>query len=291
MFTHLTDLTKACIFYGLAFTLTAMLAPFADSLGEGVMLLAMFTPLISLLLMLLVVTRDGYSKAGWASLGLQRAGWRGWGIAVFVPLLVLGLAFTLLWSTPLADLVLPTEVGGTPINALLPVLLLLAIVKNTLTNSLAEEIGWRGYFFPRLLALGPGRAMLLSGLLHGVWHLPLVFFTPFYHSDGNRWLVVGLFLATFTIAGVIYGYLRLTTASVWPAALAHSVHNTLYEILTVFTVSSSPFVTEYLAGESGVLTLIGYAAVAGWLVYRLNKRSSKVDLTAPIPAPAFGFTE
>ena len=201
------------------------------------------------------------------------AGFRGWGIALFVPLLVLGLAFTMLWSTDLADLVIPATLGGTPINAMFPLLLLLAIVKNTLTNSLAEEIGWRGYFFPRLLALGPGRAMLLSGLLHGVWHLPLVFFTPFYHSEGNRWLVVGLFLATFTVAGAIYGYLRLTTASVWPAALAHSAHNTIYETLTFFTVSSSPLVTEYLAGESGLLTLIGYALVAGWLVYRLNQRS------------------
>lgn len=276
MFTHLTDLTKAFIFYGLAFTLTAMIAPFHTRLGEGVLLLAMFMPLISLLLMLLVVTRDGYSKAGWASLGLQRAGFRGWGIALFVPLLVLGLAYAVLWSTGLADLVVPATIGGTPINALFPLLVLLVIVKDTLTNSLAEEIGWRGYFFPRLLALGPGRAMLLSGLLHGVWHLPLIFFTPFYHSEGNRWIVVGLFLATFTIAGAIYGYLRLTTASVWPAALAHSAHNTFWDIFVTFTVTSSPLATEYLAGESGLLTIIGYAVVAGWLVYRLNKHSSKV---------------
>ncbi|MCB0153599.1 MAG: hypothetical protein KDF65_02295, partial [Anaerolineae bacterium] len=118
MFTHLTDLSKAFIFYGLAFSLTAMIAPLHTRLGEGVGLLAMFTPLVSLLLMLLVVTRDGYSKAGWASLGLQRAGFRGWGIALFVPLLVLGLAFTMLWSTDLADLVIPATLGGTPITAL-----------------------------------------------------------------------------------------------------------------------------------------------------------------------------
>lgn len=276
MFTHLTDLTKAFIFYGLAFTLTLIVAPLS-SLGEGVLLLAMFTPLISLLLMLLVVTRDGYSKAGWASLGLQRAGFGGWGIALFVPLLVLGLAYTVLWSTGIADLVVPAAIGGTPINALFPLLVLLAIVKNTLTNSLAEEIGWRGYFFPRLLTLGPGRAMLLSGLLHGVWHLPVIFFTPFYHSEGNRWIVVGLFLSTITIAGMIYGYLRLTTDSVWPAALAHSAHNTIWDILVAFTVTGSPLVTEYLAGETGLLTLIGYAVVAGWLLYRLNQHPRRVS--------------
>lgn len=284
MFTHLTDLTKAFIFYGLAVTLAAIVAPLHSSLGEGVLLLAMFTPLASVLLMLLVVTRDGYSKAGWASLGLQRAGFRGWGIALFVPLLVLGLAYTIIWGTGVADLVVPATFNGISINALFPLLVLLMIAKNTLTNSLAEELGWRGYFFPKLLALGPRRAMLLSGLLHGVWHLPYIFFTPFYHSGGNRLIVVGLFLATFTIAGMIYGYLRLTTDSVWPAALAHSAHNTIWDILVAFTITGSPLVTEYLAGESGLLTIIGYAVVAGWLVYRLNKRSSMVDISELQPA-------
>jgi membrane protease YdiL (CAAX protease family) len=171
-----------------------------------------------------------------------------------------------------ADLVVPATFEGTPINALFPLIVLLAIAQNTFTNSLAEELGWRGYFFPRLAALGPGRAMFLSGLLHGVWHLPLMLFTSFYHGEGNRLIVVGLFLATLTIAGALYGYLRLTTASVWPAALAHSAHNMFWFVFSSFTVTTSPLATEYLAGESGLLTIIGYALVAGWLLYRLNKR-------------------
>lgn len=272
MFTQLTDLTKAFIFYALAFTLTLALTPLSATLGERVLLLAMFTPLLSVLLTLLVVTRDGYSKAGWASLGLHRVGFRGWGIALFVPLLVLGLAYTIVWGTGVADLVVPATIGGTPINAMFPLLVLLVIAKNTLTNSLGEELGWRGYFFPRLLALGPRRAMFLSGLLHGIWHLPLLLFTPFYHSEGNRFIVIVLFLATLTIAGALYGYLRLTTASVWPAALAHSAHNTFWEIFSAFTVTTSPLATEYLAGESGLLTLMGYGLVAGWLLYRLSPR-------------------
>jgi uncharacterized protein len=272
MFTQLTDLTKAFIFYGFAFTLTLILALLPPSLGEIVLLLAMFTPLIAVLLMLLVVTRDGYSKAGWASLGLHRAGFQGWGIALFVPLLVLGLAYTIVWGIGVADLVVPATLGDTPINAFFPLIVLLVIAKNTLTNSLGEELGWRGYFFPRLLTLGPRRAMFLSGLLHGVWHLPLLLFTPFYHSEGNRLIVVVLFLATLTVAGAIYGYLRLTTASVWPAALAHSAHNTFWEIFSAFTVTTSPLATEYLAGESGLLTIIGYGLVASWLLVRLGNQ-------------------
>jgi len=92
----------------------------------------------------------------------------------------------------------------------------------------AEEIGWRGYLLPHLLPLGPMRAMLLSGLLHGLWHLPLLLLTPFYHASGNRLLVVGLFLLTLTVAGLLYGYLRLTSGSVWPVALAHGALNTFW---------------------------------------------------------------
>jgi CAAX protease family protein len=73
---------------------------------------------------------------------------------------------------------------------------------------LAEEIGWRGYLLPHLVPLGRSRALLLSGLLHGLWHLPIMLMTSTYHENGNRLIVVALFLLSLTAAGVLYGYLR-----------------------------------------------------------------------------------
>jgi membrane protease YdiL (CAAX protease family) len=73
-----------------------------------------------------------------------------------------------------------------------------------------------------------------------------------------------------TMAGVCYGYLRLTTASVWPAALAHSGFNIFWERFNSFTKTSSPLALEYLAGESGVLTLATLSVLAGWFAHRLN---------------------
>jgi len=32
--------------------------------------------------------------------------------------------------------------------------------------------------------------VLLTGLLHGIFHLPLILLTPFYHSAGNKLIVV-----------------------------------------------------------------------------------------------------
>jgi DNA-binding CsgD family transcriptional regulator len=85
--------------------------------------------------------------------------------------------------------------------------------------------------------------------------MPLLLLTPFYHGLGNRWIVVPLFLLTLTAAGMFYGYLRLTTNSVWPAALAHSSFNAFWNLFSRLTIAVSPLALEYLAGEE-VLRLI-----------------------------------
>jgi hypothetical protein len=39
-------------------------------------------------------------------------------------------------------------------------------------------------------------------------------------------------------------------------------------------------VTEYLVGDTGVLTTLGYAALGGWLMYAMIRRQGKVPLRA-----------
>jgi membrane protease YdiL (CAAX protease family) len=264
MFTQVGSFTKASLYYLIAITLAWLVALFGQGLGERSAILTMFTPLAAVLLMLLVVTRDGYTRAGWRVLGLHQTGWRSWGLAVLGPLLMLGCTYAIVWSTGIGRLDL-TQYQGM-INLLLS--LLIGLIVSSLV-ALGEEIGWRGYLLPHLLALGRIRAMLLSGLLHGLWHLPLMLLTPFYHASGNRLIVVGLFLLTLTVAGVLYGYLRLTSGSVWPATLAHGALSTFWMQFAALTVAtSSPLLLEYLAGESGLFSLLGAALLAGWLVYR-----------------------
>jgi hypothetical protein len=79
MFRYLSDRTKATIFYALAFAFSAAVVLLAPVLGAGVTAAAMLTPFLAVLLMLLLVTRDGYSRPGWAALGLHRAGIHTWG--------------------------------------------------------------------------------------------------------------------------------------------------------------------------------------------------------------------
>ena len=92
MFTTLTDSTKAVVFYALAFGITlgiSLLSPLLlPLLGGWFMLLHMYSPTIALVLMLLVVTRDGYARAAWSELGIHRAGLRSWPLALLGPLAI-----------------------------------------------------------------------------------------------------------------------------------------------------------------------------------------------------------
>jgi uncharacterized protein len=275
MFRQLTDTAKAGLFYALALALAFGCAAAAPLLGERVTLLNMFTSLLAVLLMQLVVTRDGYSRAGWAGLGLHKAGLRAWGLAIALPFLVIAFSYVVVWLSGIAWFAVPADFPGAA-GLLIDFLLGFAVVG--LTAALAEEIGWRGYLLPRLTSLGQKRALLLSGLLHGIWHLPVMLLTPYYHNVGSPLIVVPLFLATLTFAGVFYGYLRLMTDSIWPVAIAHSALNAFWNIFARFTASASPVALAYLAGEAGLLPLIATAAGAGWLAYLARARTPRVRL-------------
>jgi membrane protease YdiL (CAAX protease family) len=135
---------------------------------------------------------------------------------------------------------------------------------------------------PRLTAIGLLPAMLLVGLAQGAWHLPLMLLTPYYHG-GDPLIVVPLFLVTLTLAGVFYGYLRVTTGSVWPVAIAHAVYNFVWNVGSEFVSAKSPGAMEYVGGESGVLVIAGLLVAALILARRLRGMRQALP---PIPAIA-----
>ena len=85
MFSKLTGTSKAVIFSVLVLFMAVGAALVIRTLGltggMGMWILWSCTPTGAALVMLLVVTREGYSKEGWKSLGLHRAGLSVWWIA------------------------------------------------------------------------------------------------------------------------------------------------------------------------------------------------------------------
>ncbi len=265
MFTKLIDTTKASIFSVLVLfmaTGVALLIRILDLAPNlGMWILWSCTPTVAALIMLLAVTREGYSKEGWKLLGLHRLGLGVWWIAFGGTLLISVAASAIVWATPLASFVVPDYgIGGASID------FAVEVVFATLTLSLGEELGWRGYLLPRLLSMGLRRALVLVGLIWAAWHMPLIFLTPLYHAAGNKVIVLPLFVGTIVAASFFFGYLRVWTGSVWPASIGHSAHNAAWNALEAFTVTSNPVVVnEYLAGDNGILILVGTAVGAVWL--------------------------
>lgn len=90
MFTRLGDTSKATIFTVLVLLLALAAALLVRGLGltSGsfrAALLYISTPTLAMLLMLLAVTREGYSMEGWKVLGLHRLGLKAWWIAILAP--------------------------------------------------------------------------------------------------------------------------------------------------------------------------------------------------------------
>jgi len=265
---------KAFIYYGITLALVVIVASSAPILGEASLVVSMLTPTVATLIMLTVIAPEGGIRKVLSLLGLDRAGLKGWPLAIAGPAAIHLVGLVILSFAGLAVFTAPQMTGsvGFAIFKILSGLLIGTLF------ALGEEIGWRGYMLPRLLGRGVVPAMLLVGFLHGVWHLPLMLTTDYYHNTGNPLLIVPLFLVTLTLAGVFFGFLRLWAGSVWAVAIAHAAANMAWEIITEMTQTKSALVLEYVGGESGVIMIVGLAVFSFFIVRHMRSERFKPAL-------------
>jgi uncharacterized protein len=253
----LTEVQKGVTFYLITLGMAVLVALFGPTGTDAIQILNMLTVTAGVLLMLLVITPDGYHRAGWAQLGLQRAGFRYW------PLALLGPAAVLVASYGAATVVGAVTWQFEP-DAAIKLAINIVIVS---FFAFFEEIGWRGYMLPKMATAYPGMAPALVGFLHGVWHLPLMLLTTAYNPAGNRLIVVPLFLAVLTVAGILYGYLRNASGSLWPVVIAHGTFNAVLGTLAGSSVAANQNTAAYLTGETGVFTLLALVILT-WVLMR-----------------------
>lgn len=115
-----------------------------------------------------------------------------------------------------------------------------------------EELGWRGWLLPNLRPLGTWPAMLVSTVIWGLWHAPIILLGYNFQDRGPLGLVM---MIGFCISiGLFVSWVRLRSASVYPAAIAHgSVNAVAGAVPGLFT--------------TGIVDADPKTAVVGWTLW------------------------
>ena len=223
-------------------------------------LLSALLPVTGVLIITFAATPRGKRRELWASFGLRRSGKRMWAFALIVSMLLAGLAYAVAIVLGVAEL---RDIDLTSSGMADWTLNLFASLTFMTVLFLGEEIGWRGYLLPRIQQLtSRRRAALVTGFIHGCFHLPLILIATTYDVHGSRWLVAPMVVATITMGGVFYAYLWDMTRSVWPVAMAHGAVNLMFALGAGAVVATSADDLAYVAGESGIATFGAVALVA-----------------------------
>jgi len=227
----------------------------------------MFVPALCAVIARLFVEREGFGDAGlrW---GRGRYYLWAWLLPIGFGLAAMGLAILLRqaefdpWMTELMVRIRKSA----PTMKIPPIhLLRIYFIAGSLTQAVVfntipcfgEEFGWRGYLLVRLLPLGTGRALVLSGAIWGLWHAPIVLRG---HSFPDHPQLGVLLMTTFCVLlGVVLGWLRLASGSVFPAAVGHASIN-----------GPASTTLAFLRGRSDITTavtgLLGQAVMAAFIL-------------------------
>ncbi len=200
-----------------------------------------------------LVRREGFADVSFR-FGRPRRTLPWFAVAGVLPIVVGALVYGTAWATGLAEFT--GTVGGVALGV---ASMFLVAVWGSCVFAAGEEIGWRGYMLTRLIDAGVPRPVLVSGLIWGSWHLPMVF-GGFYAAGSNRLLSAGLLLVSATSFAFVLARMRLETGSIWPVIVAHSAWNVI--IQNPFDGATGGEGATLWVGEAGVLTCAVLVIVA-----------------------------
>ena len=157
-----------------------------------------------------------------------------------------------------------------------------ALLLSPLLNAIptfGEEFGWRGYLQPKLMPLGGRKAVLLTGVIWGIWHWPIILMGHNYGSDYFGAPFLGpLAMVWFTVSlSIIYGWITIKVDNFWPAVIAHGAGNGIASLGLLF-VKGNP---DLILGPTpaGLIGGIGFTATAPLIFLLPNSHKSKNQKT------------
>ncbi|MBS1777320.1 MAG: CPBP family intramembrane metalloprotease [Bacteroidetes bacterium] len=259
---NLSEKQKIIIFCVLVISFAVIFSFINSALTLGAY---MFIPSIVTLIMLFILTKEGKTKEAWRKIGLKLS-WKYLLYAFAIPSTVLLASYFIAYLIN-ADFYTGYPKGEYVNHFLYPLLpIIIFSVIQTVTLSLGEELGWRGYLLPKVIANTSSRlkAYLIIGLIWALWHFPLIFIAKVYNTEGNIIVTTILFVVVVCFLSIIIGELKRRSNSVWTASLFHSVHNTVWGYISPLFITGAPLI--YWSGESGIITVVLYAIIAIFLL-------------------------
>jgi len=196
--------------------------------------LGMFTPMLSALVVQKLAKRSILGNQG---LGFRLGRLRYWVLAPAGCVISILLSFPLSFlMTPglmasgsevvanTGRLALPSEGLGLTATLLLAFTLTLTVgpVLN-LPIFLGEEVGWRGFMNPRLIALLGRPGLILGGAIWALWHLPMILLGHNYPR--HPWLGLLVWVPICICLNILLEAARRAGQSIFPAALSHGIIN------------------------------------------------------------------
>lgn len=225
-------------------------------------MIAMWGPGIAAIVTTLFVLKEPFS-----TLALNRFGkFRYYLAAWFIPPVLAALAIPLSVLLGLAEYdpnmtILQNMISQMPEGSgmTLEILLIVQLAQGLLLGpalnvfaTMGEELGWRGFLLPKLLPLGQWKAILVSGVIWGVWHAPAIL--QGHNYPGHP--VAGVFMMIlFCIAiGAVMSWLYLATKSSWAPAFGHGAVNAWGGLPLIFLVAGyNPLWGGTIASMAGVI--------------------------------------
>jgi membrane protease YdiL (CAAX protease family) len=217
--------------------------------------------LISALAVMATLARPAFRTIGWRLGPIWVYG------AVFIAVSsVIALSIVGAFAANALKLAQPAHVSPATLAISAPFLLVF-----TCLFSFCEEFGWRGFLLPKLLPLGIGRALVVSGLIWFLWEAPLVWFGMLDGEIGrvSMPLTLALHLIQNIAIAVAFGYLRLRFGSVYLPAFAHGLLNTIGGLSMALLIETNPIWGDF-DGPVGTSIMAATGAFA-WILLRRAK--------------------
>jgi membrane protease YdiL (CAAX protease family) len=237
--------------------------------------IVMFIPLISAFFVQKVIAREPLFKGG--KLGFRIGKPLYLLIAPLITLVILafiyGITFLFDHSLLVSKQVLIENISkaNIPLGNLPPFLAILIIFAINLIVApiinlpvlLGEEVGWRGFLYPNLIAFLKKPGLIIGGIIWGLWHLPMILMGFNYPSNP----ILGiLFMIIFCISwGIVLQFFYQKSGSIFSVALAHGIMNWTGTTVMLFLVVEDKM-NMFLEGPTGIIGLL-VAALVGFYCY------------------------